>query len=116
MKKLNIIFIITFTILLVQCKSNYVPEYIWPDYLADWEVEDHKDMAADGFELYKKYCGECHGITHKGKDDMPNFTKDEIDAYNDAYELGDPTNHAVIYELTEKDVEYIFLFLEFRKK
>ena len=107
-----------FGILLIvaACGKAYVPTYVWPDYLEQHEVEDHKEMAADGFELYKQHCGACHGITTNGKKGIPNFTKDQIDAYNDAYELGDSTNHAVIAELTEKDVEYIFVFLEFSVK
>ena len=64
-----------------------------------------------GIRFYKSNCSACHGIFGKGKDSIPNFTKQQYDDYKAAYLAGDSTNHAVMAKMTQEELNNVFLFL-----
>ena len=44
--------------------------------------------------LFKEHCSGCHGIFTKGRDSVPNFTKDQISNYRAAVLMAkDQKNH-----------------------
>ena len=61
--------------------------------------------------MYKAECAECHGIFGKGKDSIPNFTREQYDDYQAAYLAGDSTNHAVMAKMTPEEMNAVYLFL-----
>jgi mono/diheme cytochrome c family protein len=64
-----------------------------------------------GIKFYKAKCASCHGIFGKGKDSIPNFSKEEVDEYKTAYLAGDKLNHAVMAKMTEDELNAVFLFI-----
>lgn len=69
-----------------------------------------------GRELYKIHCAECHGIFKRGKDNIPNFSKEQFDNYNARFLSGDPTNHAVAKKLSVDQMNAIVMFLRYKKR
>lgn len=69
-----------------------------------------------GKTLYKLNCASCHGIFTKGKDSIPNFTKDQINNYRSAVLMAkDQRNHAVAAKMSPQQLDYIIMFLSLRK-
>jgi hypothetical protein len=69
-----------------------------------------------GIKFYKAGCAKCHGIFGKGKDSIPNFSKEQIDDYKTAFLAGDKLNHAVMSKMTETELNAVFLFITNVKK
>ncbi|MGB0850775.1 MAG: c-type cytochrome, partial [Bacteroidia bacterium] len=99
-----------------RCKSRYVPEYKFPTYMGKGEQANNKKQGDRGFELYKKFCGECHGITARGSNKIPNFTKAQLNKYEDAFRMNKGDTHLKFKKMRDRDLEDIFIFLEFRVK
>jgi mono/diheme cytochrome c family protein len=69
-----------------------------------------------GKMLYKVNCSKCHGIFTKGKDSIPNFTKDQVDNYRSAVLMAkNKTDHAAAAKMSPQQLEYVILFLTLRK-
>ncbi|MCX6210259.1 MAG: cytochrome c, partial [Bacteroidetes bacterium] len=64
-----------------------------------------------GMRFYKANCASCHGIFGKGKDSIPNFTKQDYDDYKTSFLMGDKTNHAVMAKMTEDQLNAVYIFL-----
>lgn len=98
------------------CSTRKV-EYAFPDdaktYKGYPELMEHLE---GGKKLYKVYCGKCHGVTTKGKNTIPNFSRVQLDNYNAAYIRKDPKNHAVAEKLSKDQLGDIILFLTFIKR
>ena len=116
MNKLKVLGLTIFTLFILHCRAPYVPEYNWPDDLTENQKEDYPEFAADGFEYYKKFCGECHGITDKGKKKIPNFSKEELADYNLRWQMSKSSIHGDLGELSDNHLHAIMIFLEYRKK
>jgi cytochrome c553 len=71
-------------------------------FIANWTL---------GMKFYKSNCANCHGIFGKGKDSIPNFSKEQMDDYKSAHLAGDKLNHAVMARMTEDELSAVFLFL-----
>ena len=64
-----------------------------------------------GKVLFKLNCSGCHGIFTKGKDSVPNFTKDQISNYRAAVLMAnDKKNHAVAAKMSPQQLDYIIFF------
>ena len=70
--------------------------------IANWTI---------GIKSYKANCARCHGIFGKGKDSIPNFSKEQIDDYKTTFLAGDKRNHAVMSKMTEEELNNVFLFI-----
>lgn len=71
-------------------------------FIANWTL---------GMKFYKANCANCHGIFGKGKDSIPNFSKEQMDDYKSAHLAADKLNHAVMANMTEDELNAVFLFL-----
>ncbi|MBS1917405.1 MAG: c-type cytochrome [Bacteroidetes bacterium] len=115
MKYLLIILEIAFCIFLAQCAAKKKVEYEIPPHY----VKEQREKAIEAFEkgkvLFKINCAECHGIYKDGKENIPNFTKTQIDGYNAMYIKGDPRNHSVARKLSPDQLGSILTFLRLRK-
>lgn len=69
-----------------------------------------------GKGLYKEYCSNCHGIFTKGKEEIPNFSKEAMDDYKNSFVLKDKKNHSVASDLTSEELDQILIFLTFYKR
>lgn len=78
------------------------------------ELEELELKLDQGLTLYKANCSGCHGIFTKGKDDIPNFSKEQIDNYGVAFIRQDPKNHAVAMKLSSGQINKILTFLHMR--
>ncbi|HEY6978187.1 MAG TPA: hypothetical protein VH396_17925 [Chitinophagaceae bacterium] len=109
------IFLIAICILATQCSTQKKVEYNIPPDVG----EPNRSLLVQRFEkgkiLYKIHCSDCHGIYTKGKDSVPNFTKQQIDNYT-AIALADPVNHTVIKKISSEQLDYILTFLRLKKK
>jgi cytochrome c553 len=70
--------------------------------LANWTI---------GIKSYKANCAGCHGIFGRGKDSIPNFSKEQMDDYKSSFLASDKLNHAVIAKMTEDELNAVFLFI-----
>ena len=100
----------------MQCSSQKKVEYNIPPTAS----KEYKTLLTErldkGKALYKIYCSDCHGIFSKGKDSIPNFSKDQIDNYNALFVKQDPKSHAVARKLSQDQIDYILTFLRLRKQ
>jgi len=69
-----------------------------------------------GKVLYKEHCSSCHGIFTRGKDNIPNFTKVQLDNYSARFLKGDPQAHAVARKMSVDQLNEVVVFLRFRKQ
>jgi mono/diheme cytochrome c family protein len=70
--------------------------------IANWKL---------GMRFYKANCSQCHGIFGKGKDSIPNFSKEQVDDYKTAALALDKSNHAVMANMTMDELDAVFLFI-----
>jgi cytochrome c553 len=117
MKLFFIIFIIPICgILFFQCASQKKIEYNLPEPMSAENRAVYMDRLEKGKILYKLNCSSCHGIFTKGKDSVPNFTKDQINNYRSAVLMAnDKKNHSAAAKMNPQQLDYIILFLSLRK-
>jgi mono/diheme cytochrome c family protein len=72
------------------------------------------ERAEKGKILYRAHCTSCHGIFQKGKDGIPDFTKQQIDSYH-AAALRGLNGHGVLKKISMEQLDYIITFLRIRK-
>jgi cytochrome c553 len=112
----SILIILVFGELFTQCTSHKKIEYNLPEPLSVETRSIYMERLEKGKILYKMNCSSCHGIFTKGKDSIPNFTKDQVDNYRSAVLMAkDKQNHAVAAKMSPQQLEYIILFLSLRK-
>jgi mono/diheme cytochrome c family protein len=70
--------------------------------IANWTI---------GIKFYKANCAKCHGIFGKGKDSIPNFSKEQMDDYKSGLLAQDKLNHAVMANMTANELDAVFLFI-----
>ena len=98
------------------CNARKV-EYAFPDDAKTYEGYDELMVHINsGKKLYKIYCTNCHGVLTKGKKDIPNFSKVQLDNYNASFVRRDPKNHAVAQQLSQEQLSDIITFLTFIKR
>jgi mono/diheme cytochrome c family protein len=101
-------------VLFAQCVSEK-PAYYIPENYAESRRKQLEDACSKGQVLYKEYCGDCHGITTKGRTNVPNFTNKQLDNYQLKFLQRDPTNHAVARQMNAEQVRQVFTFITFSK-
>jgi cytochrome c553 len=102
--------------LLVAC-SSYKVEYAFPEDAKKMQGYDELMTHIEaGKKLYKAHCTGCHGIFTKGKKEIPNFSRVQLDNYNSNFIKKDPKNHAVAQKLSKDQLGDIIIFLTFVKK
>lgn len=112
--KLCVIAIIV--VALFSCQSQKTPELYFPEGLVyPGDIPKLTAMADEGYLLYKKHCGMCHGITKKGKDNIPDFTQEEMDTYMAQIDYK-KSKHEQVQGVSKTDLQKIFVFLDYRKK
>lgn len=87
---------------------------LMPPVPASFSSSDSARLIANwrlGIKFYKANCASCHGIFGKGKDSIPNFSKEEMDDYQTAFLAGDKLNHAVMSMMTTDELSAVFLFI-----
>jgi hypothetical protein len=103
-------------LLFPQCTTRKV-EYAFPEDAKKMQGYDELiSHIESGKKLYKAHCTGCHGIFTKGKKDIPNFSRIQLDNYNSNFLKKDPKNHAVAAKLSKDQLNDIIIFLTFIKK
>ena len=118
-QKIYLLVFIIPTFFLTRCASENVRaektiEQLMPPVPASFSSADSARLMANwklGIKMYKAECARCHGIFYKGKDSIPNFSKQQYDDYMLAFLAGDSTNHAVIAKMTPEEMNAVYLFL-----
>jgi hypothetical protein len=110
------LFLFIFSACCMCCSSNQKIEYNIPEPISAENKAIYLERCEKGRILFKENCSGCHGIFTKGKDGIPNFTKDQIDSYRAVATIGkDKTNHAVAAKMSPQQLDYIMTFLTLRK-
>jgi len=84
---------------------------------ADITGEKRKALLAaldKGGTLYRLHCAACHGISTKGKKEVPNFSNQQIDNYTAWAIRRDPRNHAVAANMSPEQLHEVFMYLKAR--
>lgn len=103
------------TTLIVACKTQQRVDYKYLERLNP-ETRDQLYVRLErGKEMYKKHCSVCHGIFTGGKAEVPNFSETEVEQYKIRSAMKDTTNHAVAANLTQDNLDEIFMFLRYVK-
>jgi hypothetical protein len=116
MKKNVLLFIVSSVIFMSawQCASQKT-QYVFPPYMMRLNQDSLIARCNKGKMLFKEHCDGCHGIFSKGKDGIPNFSKDQVDTYNEMAMMRDPKNHAVMIEMPYEELDAVKMFLTYRK-
>lgn len=111
----SIAFLILCIVLFIQCRAKKKIEYNLPEPMSAETRGIYMERIEKGKILFKLNCSGCHGIFTKGKDSIPNFTKDEINNYRAAVMMArDKRNHAVAAKMSPQQLDYIITFLSLR--
>lgn len=70
----------------------------------------------EGKEIFKVNCSKCHGIFTKGKKDIVNFSKEQMDDYKSAFVAEDEDNHAFASGMSIEELDKVLIFLQFYKR
>lgn len=104
----------TAVFLLVMCTTqNKVAYTIGPD-VSETNKKLFIERAEKGRILFKGHCAGCHGIYTKGKDGVPNFTKQQIDDYH-ARSIIAFKSHSSVRDLSPQQLDFVLTFLRLRK-
>jgi hypothetical protein len=109
-----IIILLTFCGLLTQCARRPKVTYTIPADYPESRRQQIIEIFNKGEILYKANCAECHGIFTKGKDKIPNFSKEQIDNYSARFLHGDPQNHAIVRKMSPEQLSQILIFLRYK--
>ncbi|MGE0637659.1 MAG: cytochrome c [Bacteroidia bacterium] len=108
--------VLTCCMVTASCSTRKV-EYAFPEDAKTMKGYDELMSHLEaGKKLYKAHCTGCHGVFTKGKKDIPNFSRVQLDNYNSNFLKKDPKNHAVAQKLSKDQLGDIILFLTFIKK
>jgi mono/diheme cytochrome c family protein len=102
-------------ILLTQCATRNKVTYNIPDNCPEERRKELIALFKKGEVLYKANCSDCHGIFTKGKDNIPNFTNQQLDNYSTRFIRGDVKNHAVVRNMSPEQLNNVLLFLRYKK-
>jgi len=115
MKKTGIALLLILSFCVIQCKTQKM-EYNLPEPMSAETRAAYMERLDKGKILYKQNCSACHGIFTKGKDNIPNFTKEQLINYRTAVLMAnDKKNHAVATKMSPQQLDYIISFLALRK-
>lgn len=114
LKTLSYLLAVSLVLVSTQCSRKKISYNIPKTFTGERKTELLANLEK-GRVLFKRYCSDCHGIYSKGKDNVPNFTNNEIKNYLSAYQSNDPKNHAVIKKLLPEEMSMIMTFLQLRK-
>ena len=114
MKTRYLITALFLVVLAAQCSVQQKTTYDIPEYMPAERKTELLSNLEKGKQLFKAHCSGCHGIFTKGKDSIPNFTKQEIINYMTAYQTNDKKNHAVMKKLLPEELSMIMTFLRLR--
>lgn len=117
MRKINsIVSLLFLAVVLYQCSPGKNIEYNIYEGLQPEDKAYILTMVESGQGLYKEYCSQCHGIFSKGKDHIPNFSKEAMDDYKTSFVMKDEKNHSVATNITSEELDQILMFLTFYKR
>ncbi|MGN6616763.1 MAG: c-type cytochrome [Ilyomonas sp.] len=119
LKYILLLSLVVTSILLAECKTQAKVEKLdKTEYYIAGSVSEAKkaeiiEKADKGKILFKIHCSGCHGIYSKGRDSIPNFTKDQIDDYRSRTITFQ--NHPSLRKLSADQFDAILTFLQYRK-
>ena len=98
-------------LLLSECQSSKRLDLDFSDEMTyPGDIPKLTIQAKEGYVLYKKHCGMCHGITRKGKDAIPDFSKEDLDTYEAEFTYK-KTKHDEVKGLVSEDLKKNIGFL-----
>lgn len=104
----------TAAFLLGMCSTQNKVEYTIGTDVSEANKKLFIERAEKGRILFKEHCSGCHGIYSKGKDGVPNFTKQQIDDYH-ARSVIAFKSHTSVRDLSPQQLDYVLTFLRLRK-
>src|SRR6476620_11831625 len=104
----------TATFLFGMCGTQNKVEYTIGTDVSEANKKLFIERAEKGRILFKEHCSGCHGIYTKGKDGVPNFTKQQIDDYH-ARSIIAFKSHTSVRDLSPQQLDYVVTFLRLRK-
>jgi mono/diheme cytochrome c family protein len=102
-------------VIFLQCATRNKVTYDIPANYPEARRKEIIELFNKGKVLYKANCSECHGIFTKGKDNVPDFTNQQLDNYSSRYIKGDLKNHAVARQMSPEQLNNVLLFLRYKK-
>jgi cytochrome c553 len=89
---------------------------IFPEDISDKRRNEYIPKFNDGKKIYKANCSVCHGLFHKGKVNVRNFSKQQLNAYTAQLSMQDSTNHSAAKNLSENELNNLLIFLHYLKR
>lgn len=117
MKKTQIILLILVsTILFVHCKSKQVITYEFPAAMSPAVQAEYAKLCDKGKILYDLNCAKCHTKYVKGKEVIPDFKAEQIEAYQIRVANSEHEKNLGETQLTAEELGLILTFLSYKKK
>lgn len=80
--KRNLSLLLIFLILLIfACSTSKKQVYVFPDEMSPATQSSYQDICEKGKVLYDLHCANCHNKKKWGKEIVPDFTFEQLDAY-----------------------------------
>jgi hypothetical protein len=79
-KKITLILIFT-NLLIFACSTSKKQTYVFPAEMTPAIQSSYQDICEKGKVLYNLHCASCHNKKKWGKDIVPDFTFEQLDAY-----------------------------------
>lgn len=108
--------IIAGTLGIVGCVARQHIAYNIPPEISTGGQKKFVAKLNKGMKLYRHHCDGCHGIFSDGSNDIPNFSKQQLDRYAAQYVTNDPQNHAFAENISPDQLDEILSFLMYRQK
>ncbi len=81
MNKKTALTIIFISMLIFACSTSKKQVYLFPTEMSPTTQNAYQDICEKGKVLYNLHCANCHNIKKLGKDIIPDFTFEQLDAY-----------------------------------
>ncbi|MES2559865.1 MAG: cytochrome c [Bacteroidota bacterium] len=103
-------------ILLFACKTPKQPYYELPAGMLDHVKKEYVQICDKGRVLYEINCGGCHTTKKKGKEIIPDFTAEQLEAYQ--IRAANPTHETRVSEeqVSAEELSSILTYLTYKTK
>ncbi|MEN9522031.1 MAG: hypothetical protein RL065_408 [Bacteroidota bacterium] len=108
-------YIIFLSIIVIGCFHPKIKP-AFPEDISDKRRNEYTIKFNDGKEIYKANCSVCHGLFHKGKLNVTNFSKQQLNAYTAQLSMQDSTNHSAAKKLSENELNNLLIFLHYLRR
>lgn len=115
-KRLVIFLVPVIIIFSVQCSSSRKSSYQFPDEMPAAMKANFSGRCDKGLQLFESHCAGCHVKIVKGKRVIPDFRPEQLEEYELRAKNSSHKKNLSEEVLSEDQLEYIVLFLKYKKK